>query len=69
MKDNVVTPVVGIGSTVETEDGIATVVAIKATSVVSAVGTRILIPHVVLRGANGSTFEVAGSIFEAMLSN
>lgn len=67
MKENVSTPVVGIGSSVETEDGPATVVAIKATAIVTPLGYRHLIPAVVLRNSNGNTFEVAGSIFEKLL--
>lgn len=65
---NVVTPVIGVGSTVETEDGLATVVAIKANAVVTAIGNRYLIPAVILKNTNGNTFEVAGSIFEKLLS-
>ena len=67
MKENVVTPVVGIGSVVETEDGLATVVGIKANAYVSPLGYRHLAPTVVLKNTSGNTFEVAGSIFEKLL--
>lgn len=67
MKDNEVIPVIGIGSTMETENGLATVVGFSGSTVTKSNGDRFIIPHVVLRDSRGNTFEVAGSVFEKLL--
>jgi hypothetical protein len=67
MKEQFSTPVIGIGATVETENGLATIVGIKANAIVSPTGYRRVIPYVVLQNSNGNTFEVAASVFESLV--